>query len=105
MTVLHSQDRDHTYEYTGQALYSSPVLSPRGTLWGFNLHLEDAAGLLGTFDSLTEIMAEIAAIGSTDALEWFVSGYSDYNGTEDFMSLCAIVDGMTDDEYSGYESD
>lgn len=95
MLQLTNQDHDQTYEYTGQPLYSVPVLSPTGALWGFNLHLDGVEELLGTFDTLDEIVAEIAAIQAAEG-EYTVKGFSDYDSTEDSDWLAAYIDGLED---------
>lgn len=88
---LTNQDREKSYEYSGQELYSIPVLSPKGEIWGFNLHMEGIDELLGTFDSLDEICAEMTAISSTDLPECYISGYSSYNGESDWDMLCKLM--------------
>lgn len=98
--LLINQDRSRTYEYTGQALCSFPRISPKGILLGFNLHMEGVTELLATFDSLEEITAEIAAISATEEPEHFIAGHSDYDGLEDFQSLCAYVDSLSEEEYN-----
>lgn len=100
MLLLTNQDRDRTYEYTGQPLYVVPVISPQGQLWGFNLFVEGVTELLGTFDSMEEISAEIDTISRADETEHYIGGWSDYDGIEDFDSLCAYVDGMSEEEYN-----
>lgn len=100
MLLLYNQDRDRTYEYTGQPLYAVPVISPQETLWGYNLFMEGVTELLGTFDSMEEISAEIDAIARADEIEHYIGGWSDYDGIEDFDGLCAYVDGLEDSEYN-----
>lgn len=98
--LLVNQDRDRTYEYSGQTLYSVPALSPQNDLWGFNLHMEGVNELLGTFDSLEEIQYEMDAINTSDSIEHFISGYSPYDCVEDLESLCAYIDGLSEEEYN-----
>lgn len=89
--LLHNQDRDFTCEYTGQELRSEPVFNEQGTLWGFNLFVDGVTESLGTFDSLEEITAEMQAITTADVPEWYVSGYSDYDGTDDWNAICDLM--------------
>lgn len=95
---LRNQDHDKTYDYEGQELNSAPVLSPDGELWGFNLHIDGVTELLGTFDSLEEIMSEMTAIKACEDDAYTISGYSDYDSAEDIEELCDYVDSL-----KGYE--
>lgn len=88
---LYDQDRRNIYNYTGQDLYSVPVLSKKGTLWGFNLFVDGVSELLGTFDSLYDIIAEMNDIRTTTAEEYYISGYSDYDGWQDWQLLCEMM--------------
>lgn len=89
--TLHNQDRDKTYEYTGQALYIVPVPSPYDAPWGFNLHLDGVQEFIGTFDSAEEATAEMEAISASETHEHYVAGHISYNGDGDFEKLRAFM--------------
>lgn len=88
---LHDQDRRKTYDYHGQELYSMPVLSPRGDMWGINLHMMGVEELIGTFDTALEIQDEMAAIRCAEGKEYYVSGHRCEDCTEDFNALLEEV--------------
>lgn len=59
--IIINQDRDAVYTYNnGSVLMSAPALR-NGTLYGFNLYIDETA-LLGTFDSVQEIITELQRI-------------------------------------------
>lgn len=91
---LRNQDHDATYDYAGQELSYASVLSPDGNFWGFNLRMEGVLELLGTFDSLEEITAEMEAIKACEDDTYTVSGFSDYDSAEDIEQLCNYVDSL-----------
>lgn len=82
--VIINQDLDQKFIKGNQVPFWHEVKN-NGKSFGFNLTL--GKGLLGTFDTVEEVEAERDRINSFKGDVYIVSGYSDYDGGEDFEEL------------------
>ena len=81
-TLILNQDRDQYIPFNGE-LHTFPALGSKNKVWGINLYT--GKHLLGTFDSVKEILSEIHAIRSCTHDIYCVKGFSDFDITEHLM--------------------
>lgn len=78
-----NQDRDQLIEFTGD-LHSEPVFS-NDLLIGFNLLTNGI--LLGTFNSMEEIISEIMQIVNCADDTYMINGYAPWDVWEDWKTI------------------
>ena len=88
---LVSQDRDEIIEFTdnGDNSLISESKWYNSTLIGFNLLYKDH--LLGTFDTAEEVIKEMHSISQCEEELYYVTGFSDYTGWEDWNALVKLM--------------
>ena len=88
--LIYSKDRDQTFNFAGENHnFHTDAKWYQGVCAGINLYCDDF--MLGTFDTVQEIIDEIDAIYNCPGDIYYVSGYSDYDGTDDWNALCELM--------------
>jgi len=74
MFIIFDQEQEHQYPFETRKhikkLYARPAIS-FGKIWGMNLYF--GKRLLGTFDTVQDILNEITAIATFQGLEYYVT--------------------------------
>jgi hypothetical protein len=88
--LIYNQDRDETFDYVGEDhnFYSQSSWY-KGVFMGISLFVD--CFRLGGFDSVQEIIDEINAIMECPGDVYYVSGYSDYDGADDWNQLYELM--------------
>jgi len=88
--IIVNKDRDKAIEFSGKEsnLYSQAKWH-NGICLGINLYYKNF--MLGTFDTVKECMEEISKIMSCTDDFYYISGFSNYDGWEDWHTLCALM--------------
>lgn len=91
-------DRDCIYKWDGEEpLLTFPEIY-KGCVIGSRLYL-GSDKFLGDFESLELALKEIRLIIASSEDVYYISGFSNYNATDDIPDLCMLVDESIEEDY------